>query len=84
MKIPPTHFREIDFVVVDELPVIQQELLKSSTNLEYIKILIDGKIIGPCLQYKHYELWFHQVYKREQTQIQQKEVKEISFQLKSI
>ena len=84
MKIPPTHFREIDFVVVDELPENQQQALQQTTNLEYIKILMDGKIIGPCLQYKHYEMWFHQVYKRDQTQIVQKEVKEISFQLKSI
>jgi len=84
MKIPPTHFKEIDFVVVDELPENQQQALQQSTGLEFIKILMDGKIVGPCLQYKHYELWFHQVYKREQTQIQQKEVKEISFQLKSI
>lgn len=84
MKIPPTHFREIDFVVVDELPETQQKALQQSTDLEFIKILMDGKIVGPCLQYKHYELWFHQVYKSDLTQALQKEVKEISFQLKSI
>jgi hypothetical protein len=64
MKIPPSHYREIDYVVVDELPEEQRKQIKAQGSLEFIKILVNGKIVGPCLQYKHYELWFHQVYKR--------------------
>ncbi|HEY9008409.1 hypothetical protein [Ohtaekwangia sp.] len=64
MKIEPTNFKGIEYVQVNQLPEDQQALILQtiSSNL-YIKILIDGKIIGKCLQYKDYDLWYHNVFK---------------------
>ncbi|MCU0384249.1 MAG: hypothetical protein MUF68_09320 [Cyclobacteriaceae bacterium] len=82
MKIPPSHYREIDYVVVDELPDEQRKQLKAQSSLEFIKILISGKVVGPCLQYKHYELWFHQVYKRATLTPTPQENETLSYVLK--
>jgi hypothetical protein len=79
MKIPPSHYREIDYVVVDELPEEQRKQLKAQGSLEFIKILINGKVVGPCVQYKHYELWFHQEYNRVTIATATKESESLSY-----
>lgn len=59
-------YKGIEYVLVDELPENQKGkiLLTVSPDL-FIKILINGKIVSPCLQYKDYNFWFHHVYKSE-------------------
>lgn len=48
---------------VSALPVEQRERLLRTINTElFIKILVDGKVIGNCLQFKDYESWFENVY----------------------
>ncbi|HEY9047817.1 MAG TPA: hypothetical protein VIN08_18045 [Ohtaekwangia sp.] len=64
MKIEPTNFKGIEYVQVSQLPEEQQAVITQSINNNlYIKILIDGKIVGKCLQYKDYELWYNSVYR---------------------
>lgn len=64
MKISAKYFREIEYVVVAELPENQQQMLKQFADVDYIKILIDGKIVGPCVQYKQYNEWYTEVYSK--------------------
>jgi len=58
MKVSAKYYREIEYVLVSELPDAQQELLKQNRDADFIKILIDGNVVGPCLQYKHYSDWY--------------------------
>jgi hypothetical protein len=62
MKVPAKYYREIEYVLVSELPDAQQALLTLSRDLDYIKILIDGEVTGPCLQYKDYQRWYTTIY----------------------
>lgn len=62
MKVQAKYYREIEYVVVSELPPRQQASLKNFSEAEYIKILIDGQITGPCLQYKQYVEWYTSVF----------------------
>lgn len=63
MKVDSKIFKGIEYVQVSELPQAQREELTQSINGElYIKILIDGKIISGCLQYKDYNKWYSESY----------------------
>ena len=64
MKIPAKNFKGIVYVQLSELPLAQQELILQTTHKDlFIKILIGDKVIGSCLQYKDYEVWYHNIYK---------------------
>jgi hypothetical protein len=64
MKAEIKIYKGIEYVQVNLLPVEQQNIISQTlSNKLYIKILIDGKIIGNCLQYKDYELWYNNVYR---------------------
>jgi hypothetical protein len=59
MKVDAKIFKGIEYIVVTDLPVTQRERLISTINHDlFIKIMIDGKIIGQCLQYKDYSNWY--------------------------
>lgn len=64
MKAETKLYKGIEYVQVNLLPAEQQNIISQTlSNKLYIKILIDGKIIGNCLQYKDYELWYNNVYR---------------------
>ena len=64
MKISSSVYKGIQYVQVSALPSEQRERLLGTINTElFIKILVDGKILGNCLQFKDYESWFENVYK---------------------
>ena len=64
MKAELKIYKGIEYVQVNSLPAEQQNIISQTlSNKLYIKILIDGKIIGNCLQYKDYELWYNNVYR---------------------
>ena len=81
MKVDSKTFKGIDYVQVSELPQAQREILSQTINPElYIKLLIDGKIISGCLQYKDYSKWYvdqfqPQIAAREQAVVQGVEIK---------
>lgn len=61
MKADCKIFKGIEYVQVSELPQAQREFLAQTINPElYIKLLIEGKIISGCLQYKDYTRWYHE------------------------
>jgi hypothetical protein len=62
MKVQAKYYKEIEYVVVRELPQSQQDKLKDFTQADFIKILIDGHVTGPCLQYKQYAEWYVTVF----------------------
>jgi hypothetical protein len=67
MKVNSTIYKGIEYVQVRELPPDQQELLLRSINQElFIKILVEGQLLGNCLQFKDYETWFDNVFNVQQ------------------
>ncbi len=61
MKANAKIFKGIEYVQINELPHAQSEMLAQTINPElYIKLLIDGKIVGGCLQYKDYSVWYQE------------------------
>jgi hypothetical protein len=63
MKVDSKMFKGIEYVQVSELPQCQREILAQTINPDlYIKLLVEGKIISGCLQYKDYSKWYHEHY----------------------
>lgn len=63
MKADSKIFKGIEYVQVSELPQAQREVLTRTINHElFIKLLVDGKIISGCLQYKDYNRWYVEQY----------------------
>ena len=82
MKADSKIFKGIEYVQVNELPQAQREALPRSINPDlFIKILIDGKVISGCLQYKDYNRWYSEFYQlklnvaREQVVVTELEIK---------
>ena len=64
MKITSSVYKGIQYVQISTLPAEQRERLLLTINTDlFIKILVDGKILSNCLQFKDYERWFENVYK---------------------
>ena len=64
MKVNSTIYKGIEYVQVSSLPVDQKEKLLQTINHDlFIKILVDEKLIGNCLLFKDYEIWFDNIYK---------------------
>jgi hypothetical protein len=77
MKVDCKNYRGIEYVQFQELPQLQQEkLLQSPNQGSFIKILIDGKIVGQCLQYKDYSVWYENVYKQRALSVKESKVAE--------
>lgn len=65
MKVQSTIYKGIEYIQVSTLPSEQREKLLNTINKGLlIKILVDGKMISNCLQFKDYEAWFEGVYKK--------------------
>jgi hypothetical protein len=64
MKAKERIYRGIGFISVAELPADQQLLLEYAQQPERIKILMEGKILSNCIQYRHYSEWYQTVYKQ--------------------
>jgi len=64
MKVSSSFYKGIQYVPVSSLPKEQRERLLLTIDTElFIKILVDGKLTGNCLQFKDYESWFENVYR---------------------
>ena len=64
MKAQAKVYKGIEFISVSDLPANQQLLLEHNPTLERIKILLDGKVIKNCIQFREYEQWYTTVYKK--------------------
>jgi hypothetical protein len=64
MKVNSTIYKGIEYIQLNALPPDQKERLLQTINHDlFIKILVDEKLIGNCLLFKDYEIWFENVYK---------------------
>ena len=63
MKVNSTIYKGIEFVEISTLPNEQKTSLLESVNPDLlIKILVDGKLMSRCIQYKDYEEWYDKSY----------------------
>jgi len=59
MKVDAKIFKGIEYVQISELPQSQREILTQTINPDlFIKLLVEGKIVSGCLQYKDYNTWY--------------------------
>ena len=64
MQAESKNYKGIEYVQLSELPQLQRDRLIHSINPGlFIKIMIDGKVVDQCLQYKDYILWFEKEFK---------------------
>lgn len=64
MKATARVYKGIEFINESDLPTNQQLLLQHNEEVERIKILLDGKIVKNCIQFREYERWYSSVYKK--------------------
>lgn len=82
MKAKATAYRGIEFISVTDLPVNQQVLLQHASKPDRIKILMDGKILSNCIQYREYADWFNNVYKSSVAPTETKPAQNEAFTIK--
>lgn len=77
-------YKGIEYVQLGELPYLQREKILQTINTDLlIKIMIDGKIVHDCLQYKDYSFWYRSVYMPKAVEEQRDAVPEpVEFQTK--
>jgi hypothetical protein len=64
MKVNSTVYKGIEFIEISTLPTDQRTSLLQTINPELlIKILVDGKLMPRCIQYKVYEEWYDREYR---------------------
>jgi len=69
MKVSSKIFKGIEYVQLNQLPVDQRDTILETINQKVlIKILIDGKIVSDCIQYRDYEIWFDNIYRPQAAQ----------------
>jgi len=76
-------YKGIEYIQLNELPETQQEKLLNTIDQDvFIKIMVDGKIIARCIQYKDYIRWFNTVYESPVIVIKKEEEKVEEIELK--
>jgi hypothetical protein len=64
MKVNSTIYKGIEFVEISTLPNEQKTSLLQTVSPDLlIKILVDGKLMPRCIQYKDYEEWYDNSYR---------------------
>lgn len=77
MKADRKIFKGIEYVQLQELPPAQQDKLASRHDL-FIKIMIDGKVVGQCIQYKDYQFWYENVFKTRIMAVKETRLNEVA------
>jgi hypothetical protein len=78
MKVNSTIYKGIEYIQVNALPPDQKEKLLQTINHDlFIKILVDEKLIGNCLMFKDYEIWFENIYEPQRRGHQQSDNRNI-------
>jgi hypothetical protein len=78
MKAIAKVYKGIEFININELPANQKLLIQHNAELQRIKILLDGKIVNDCIQFREYEQWYALVFK---TSVPKSPVKEENVQV---
>lgn len=76
MKVSPKNFKGINYIQVNQLPKDQYEkFIQTTPKSLHIKILIEGKVVAGCVQYKDYSLWYDNVYLGNKPEVQGTKIK---------
>jgi hypothetical protein len=63
MMIDLKSYKGIEYIHLYDLPQRQRQILLETIDHDlFIKILVDGKIVSQCLQYKDYAYWYKNIY----------------------
>ncbi|HEY8937762.1 MAG TPA: hypothetical protein VIM65_21190 [Cyclobacteriaceae bacterium] len=66
MKVKSKIFKGIEYIQIAELPQEQQEILAKTLNKNIIiKILMNGKVVRDCIQFKDYQTWYENIFKAD-------------------
>jgi hypothetical protein len=87
MMVASKIYRGIEFVQVSELPGAQKEAVVQTINKDlFIKILVDGKILNDCIQFKDYTVWYNSVFtpKLQPSTNKASETQPVSFDTKQL
>jgi hypothetical protein len=72
MMIDSKIYKGIEYVQLNELPLAQREKISETLNTDlFIKIMIDGKIVSECLQFKDYSFWYNSVFRPKAEPVQE-------------
>ena len=68
MKVSAENYKGIEFIRISKLPEEQRkQIVQALPSDHIIKILREGELLTDCVQFKHYESWFDQNYRREES-----------------
>ena len=68
-KLSPSFFRGIKFIRTSNLPLRQyDELMNWLPPTSMIMIRVDDVVFKDCIQYKDYEYWFENFFRKEENQ----------------
>jgi hypothetical protein len=68
MMVKSKVYRGIEFIQLSELPGDQKEMLSNTFNKSLvIKILVSGKVLNDCIQFRDYMTWYEGVFKLQNT-----------------
>jgi hypothetical protein len=77
-------YKGIEYIQLSELPQAQREGILQTINQDlFIKIMIDGKIVDHCLQYKDYSAWYKGIYQAGAAVKKDESVQENSVAIKA-
>ncbi|HRK53928.1 MAG TPA: hypothetical protein PK185_08435 [Cyclobacteriaceae bacterium] len=68
MKVLAENYKGIEFIRITKLPEEQRkQIVQAIPSDHIIKILRESELLTDCVQFKHYEAWFNQNFKKEAT-----------------
>lgn len=84
MKADSKIYKGIEYVQLNELPLIQQDKLLATLGHDFfIKIMIEGKIVSQCLQYRDYNFWYENVFRTKTAPVEETQMQEEVMELKT-
>lgn len=61
--INPKLYKGIKYVLLDDLPEDQRiNIIETLSQELFIKILVNGRVLSNCIQFKDYQFWHDNVY----------------------
>ncbi|MEQ8362056.1 MAG: hypothetical protein RH948_04250 [Cyclobacteriaceae bacterium] len=68
MKVLAENYKGIEFIRISKLPEEQRkQIVQALPSDNIIKILRESELLTDCVQFKHYEAWFDQNCKNDET-----------------
>lgn len=65
MKVQAENYKGIEFIRLSKLPDSQKELISQHLPADnVIKILKENELLTDCVQFKHYEAWYNEHFKK--------------------